>query len=70
MENTRLLKCLMFGEMVRDSDCVRGQEIEWICFFLDDLRAFGTNTYQWTAAAQDKEESRQTAEQGPDSGLK
>ena len=33
-------------------------------FFLDDLRAFGTNADQWTAAAQDKEEWHKTAEQG------
>ena len=64
MENARLLKCVMFGQMVRDSDCVGGQEKEWMCFFLDDLRAFGTNADQWTAAAQDKEEWHKTAEQG------
>ena len=32
--------------------------------FLDDLRAFGINAYQWTTAAQDEEEWRRTAEQG------
>ena len=33
--------------------------------FLDDLRAFGINTDQWTTAAQDEEELlRKTAEQG------
>ena len=32
--------------------------------FLDDLRAFGINADQWTAAAQDEGEWRRTAEQG------
>ena len=32
--------------------------------FLDDLRAFGINTDQWTTAAQDEGEWRRTAEQG------
>ena len=31
---------------------------------LDDLRAFGINSDQWTTAAQDEEEWRRTAEQG------
>ena len=31
---------------------------------LDDLRAFGINADQWTTAAQDDGEWRQTAEQG------
>ena len=32
--------------------------------FLDDRRAFGINTDQWTTAAQDEGEWRRTAEQG------
>ena len=32
--------------------------------FLDDLRAFGINTDQWTTAVQDEGEWRRTAEQG------
>ena len=32
--------------------------------FLDDLRAFGINSDQWTAAAQDGGEWQRTAEQG------
>ena len=32
--------------------------------FLEDLRAFGINTDQWTTAAQDEGEWRRTAEQG------
>ena len=64
MENTRLPKCVMFGELVGGAGCVGGQEIEWMGCFLDDLRAFGINTDQWTTAAQDEEEWRRTAEQG------
>ena len=41
-----------------------GQEKEWMGCFLDDLRAFGINTNQWTTAAQDEGEWRRTAEQG------
>ena len=43
---------------------VGGQEKEWMGCFLDDLRAFGVNTDQWTTAAQDKGEWHITAEQG------
>ena len=31
-----------------------GQEKEWMAYFLDDLRAFGTNADQWTTAVQDE----------------
>ena len=41
MEDTRLPKCVMFGEIVGGAGCVRGQEKEWMGRFLDDLRAFG-----------------------------
>ena len=54
MEDTRLPKCVMFGELVRGAGCVRGQEKEWMGCFLDDLRAFGINADQWTTAAQDE----------------
>ena len=63
MEDTRLPKCVMFGEMVGGAGCVRGQEKEWTGCFLDDLRAFGINADQWTTAAQDEGEWRRTAEQ-------
>ena len=65
MEDTRLPKCVMFGEMVGRADCLGGQEKEWMgrCF-LDDLRAFGINADQWTTPAQDEGEWRRTAEQG------
>ena len=44
--------------------CVGGQEKEWMGFFLDDLRAFGINSDQWTTAAQDEGGWRKAAEQG------
>ena len=43
MEDTRLPKCMMFGELVRGAGCMGGQEKEWMGCFLDDLRAFGIN---------------------------
>ena len=46
MEDTRLPKCLMFGELVRGAGCVEVQEKCWIGYFLDDLRAFGINAGQ------------------------
>ena len=63
MEDTRLPKCVMFGEMVGGAGCVGGQEKEWMGCFLDDVRAF-TNADQCTTAAQDEGEWRRTAEQG------
>ena len=54
MEDTRLPKCVIFGEMVGGAGCVGGQEKEWMGCFLDDLRAFGINADQWTTAAQDE----------------
>ena len=41
MEDTRLPKCVMFGELV---------ENEWMASFLDDLRTVGINADQATAA--------------------
>ena len=38
MEDTRLPRCVMFGEMVGGAGCVGGQEKEWVWCFLDDLR--------------------------------
>ena len=37
MKDTRLPKCVMFGELVGGASCVWGQENEWIRYFLDDL---------------------------------
>ena len=64
MEDTRLPKCVMFGELVGGAGCVGGKEKEWMGCFLDDLRAFGITADQWTTAAQDEREWRRTAEQG------
>ena len=64
MEDTRLAKCVMFGELVGGADCMRGEEKEWVGCFLDDLRTFGINVDQWTTAAQDEEKWRRTTEQG------
>ena len=60
MEGTRLPKCVMFGELVRDTGCVGGKEQEWVGCLLDNLRAFGINADQWTTAAQDKGDWRKT----------
>ena len=43
MEDKRLPKCVMFGEMMGGAGCVGGQEKEWMGCFLDDFRAFGIN---------------------------
>ena len=59
MEDTRLPKCVMFGEMVGGAGCVEDQK-EWMGCFLDDLRAFGINAHQWTTTAQDEGEWRRT----------
>ena len=63
MEDMRLPKCVMFGEVVRGAGCVGGQEKEWMGCFLDDLRALDVNADQWTTAAQDEGEWCKTAEQ-------
>ena len=39
--DTRLPKCIMFGELVGDVCCVGGKEKECTRCLLDDLRAFG-----------------------------
>ena len=64
MENTRLPKCVMFGELVGGTGRVGGQEKERMECFLDDFRAFGINADQWTTAAQNEREWRRKAEQG------
>ena len=55
MEDTRLLKCVMFGELVGCTECVGGNEKEWVGCLLEDLRAFGIDADQWTTAAQVEE---------------
>ena len=64
MEDTRLPKCVVFGELSAGVSCVGGQEKEWMGCFLDDLRAFGINADQWRTAAEDEEKWRRTAKQG------
>ena len=44
MRDTRLPKCVMFGEFVRGAGGVEGHEKEWMGYSLDDLRAFGINS--------------------------
>ena len=56
MEDTRLPKCVMFGELVGGAVSAGGQEKEWMGCLLDDLRAFGIETDQWRIAAQVAEE--------------
>ena len=62
-ENTGQPNCAMYGEMVGGAGCVGGHEKEWMGSFLDDLRAFGINAEQ-TTAAQDEGEWHITAKQG------
>ena len=65
MEDTKLPKCVMFGELLGGAGCERGVEKELMGCFLDELRTFfGINADQWTTAAQDKGEWRKTAERG------
>ena len=64
MEDTKLPKCVMFGELVGGAGCVGGQQKEWMGCLLDDFRALGINADQWTTAAQDEGEWHTPAEQG------
>ena len=63
-EDTRLSKCVMFGELVGGAGCVGGQENKWMGCLLDDLRSFGIKADQWMTAAQYEGEWHKTAEQG------
>ena len=64
MEDTRLPKCVMFGELVGGAVPAGGQEKQWMGCLLDDLRAFGIETDQWRIAAQDAEEWHKRVIQG------
>ena len=64
IEDTRLPKCVMFGEPGGGASCVGGQEEESMGCLLNELRAFGINADPWTTAAQNEGEWRRTAEQG------
>ena len=63
MEDTRLPKCVMLGEMVESAGCVGGQEKRVDGMFLGRPQAFGINTDQWTTATQNEGEWRKTAKQ-------
>ena len=62
MEDTKLPKCVRFGELVGGAGCVEGQEKEWLGCFLDALTTFGINADQWATAAQDEGEWHRLAE--------
>ena len=64
MEDTRLPKCVMFGELVGGAVSAEGQEKGWMGCLLDDLRAFGIETDQWRIAAQGAEEWYKIVKQG------
>ena len=64
MEDTRLPKCVMFGELVGGAGSAEEQKKEWMGCLLDDLRVFGIHPDKWTIAAQDKGEWHKTAKQG------
>ena len=63
MEDTRLPKCVMFGELVRGAGSAGGQEKEWMGCLLDDVRVFGIHPDKWTIAAKDEGEWHRTAKQ-------
>ena len=64
MEDTRLPKCVMLGELVGAKVSSGGQEKERMGCLLDDVRAFGMKTDQWTTAAQDEGEWYRAAKEG------
>ena len=63
MEDTRLLKCVMFVDYWGRRLWGWGQEKEWTRCLLDDLRASDINADQWASAAQDEGGWYKTAEQ-------
>ena len=56
VEDTKVLRCVMFGEVVGGVGCVAGQDKKCIGSFLGDLRVFGISANLWTTAAQNKGE--------------
>ena len=54
MEDTRLPKRVMFGELVGDAGSAGEQEKELMGCLLDDLRVFGIHPDKWTIAVQDE----------------
>ena len=63
MEDTRLPKCVMFGELVGGAVSSGGQEKEWMGCLLDDFRVFGIDPEKWTIAAQDEGECHRKSKQ-------
>ena len=52
MKDTRLSRCVVFGELMSGTRSIGGKEKEWMGCLLDNFRAFGVNADQWTTAAQ------------------
>ena len=44
MEDTRLPKCVMFGELMGGADCVGGQGKGWIVCLLDNIIYISVST--------------------------
>ena len=63
MEDTRLPKCVIFGELMRGAGCVGGGGRRVDGCLLDNLRAFGINADQWVTAAQNEVQLRKTTGQ-------
>ena len=63
MEDTRLPKCVIFGELVAGAGSAGRQGKEWVGCLPDDLRVFGIHSDKWTIAAQDEGEWHKTAKQ-------
>ena len=64
MEDTRLLKCVMFRKLMRGAGSAGGQEKGWMGYLLDDLKVFSIHPDMLTIAAQYEGEWHKTAEQG------
>ena len=64
MEETRLPKCVVFGELVGGAGSAGGQEKKRMGSLLDELRVFGIHPDKWTIAAQDEGEWHRSATQG------
>lgn len=63
MKDTRLPKCVMFGEFVGRALCAVGKKMNgWRLLF--DLRAFGIHTDQWIIATQDESGRYKMVKQG------
>ena len=64
MEDTRLPKCVMFGELVGGAGFAGGQGKGWMGYLLDDLKVFSIHPDMLTIAVQYEGEWHKTAEQG------